>query len=251
MVPNQFFNVIGKQVTLNGNGVKKVEGYYRTANALSPAAWLQYFDTRVTPVLGTVPIKSDAVYAQAGFFKEFERGELTFTQGIYIALSTTEATFTATTDTMDLYVELIDADIPFGTTVTSGSGTNFNPWLEAAGGTKKLHVVAVANLDAAVRYLQLFATDGPNTGDKPLMQWPLNATGVQGLVSLPNNNPVTPDQVYLKDTLTIAFANSKGYTPVQQIAGVNHVGCFFGLSRASGTWLASITSGMNWTVQYK
>lgn len=109
MIPVNVANTSGTLFSQNPDSINKIEGFFITA---SPAAqrWMQVHDSVTAPATGAVPKKWFPIYGAAEFFKSFIDGELRCSKGIWIGISTTEATFTASTDTADITCELTEAD---------------------------------------------------------------------------------------------------------------------------------------------
>lgn len=188
MVNNPYFDVAGQAVSKHACEVLKLE---MTANAaLAAGCFWQVHDftakngATTAPAEGSVPIKSWPASAGAADYKEFKRGELRLRNGLYICISTTEATKTLGTGNnkfSSLFVERIEPDRFSGAsaTVSSAGAFTMQVWSEATGlaNAQKLIRVHVVNKCAAARWLMLFAYDAPADGDKPLAIWPMAANG--------------------------------------------------------------------------
>lgn len=177
MKPLPYFAVASQQVTTHRAALLKLEATLNSG--ASASLFLQVHDSNTAPSAGAVPVKSWPA-AECGF-KEFELGELRVNAGLFIGLSTTAATYTAAvggSDKLDiLNVELVDAEVPSGTSNAGDLTTNrqsLQVWAEAAG-PKRLLRVEVDNTGGAAHYLMLFAKDAPANGDKPIDQFTIPA----------------------------------------------------------------------------
>ena len=181
------------------------------------------------PAEGAIPVKSWPTNAGAPDYKEFKNGELVLKQGLYVCYSTTEATKTLGTGSNKfamLSVEL-DAVDEFSIVLAQGGALKqLQVWAESAG-PKKLLRVKVTNLDAAVRYLMLFANDTVSDGDRPLASWTLAANGDSGGL----------------DSKELNFGNGRDVTDV--LAGAVRKGCTFKLSTTPKTLTLSTDTGMD------
>lgn len=165
------FDVVSLQAAAHGNGILKVEA---TLDAGAAAVFVQLHDSYTTPAVGSVPLKSWPVVASTQLYKEFKSGELRFADGVFICVSTTEATLTIGTgnNKFDMVAtELEDPDMPSGTTMVGDDTTNtqaLEVWAESAGPKKLFYIRAAFGAVGATKYLMLFAHDSPTTGDVPL-----------------------------------------------------------------------------------
>ncbi|MDE2098690.1 MAG: hypothetical protein KGL39_15660 [Patescibacteria group bacterium] len=172
MIPQNFFNVSNAQVAKHDGIAVKIEGFYRSATA---QAWLQVFDTNAAPANGTVPLKQELINGTSPFYFEFKRGDLVFYLGCFVGISSTEGTYTASADVMDLSVELSDPDLPASVSYAgdlTSPVTGLQVWTEAAGLAARKSLVALevdgTNLTTATQFIMLFATDAVNPGDFPI-----------------------------------------------------------------------------------
>lgn len=173
MKPINYFNISSAQIARHTVSVLKIEGYFRAATTM---AWLQVFDTNDPPAAGAAPLKQWPVFATSQFYLEFKRGDLTCYLGCAVALSTTEGTYTASTDTMDLSVELSDPETPANVTMAGllpSAVNGLQVWTEAAGAAARKSLVALevdgTNLTGGTQFIMLFATDTVNPGDAPIV----------------------------------------------------------------------------------
>lgn len=172
MKPINNFNVSNAQIAQHSVLILKVEGYFRASTSIS---WLQVHDTNAAPAAGAVPLKEWPVYATTEFYKEFKRGDLTCNLGCFVGLSTTEGSYTASSDTMDVSVELRFPELPAAVSYAgslTAPVTSLQVWSEATGAVARRSLVALevdgTNLTGGTQFILLFATDTVNTGDSPV-----------------------------------------------------------------------------------
>lgn len=184
------FSAISKQVCKHSNELKKLE--YDINSGAATNVYIQLFDFptptdlaagNVAPAVGAVPKKSWIVTTAtnpSNNIKNFDRGELSFNYGVFVCVSTTQATLTIGTgnNKFDMVsAELFDEEISGTTEVQIGNNSTFQVWSEAAGagvGSSLIRVSAV-NLASSVQHLLLYAQDVPV--GLPIYQWTLQATG--------------------------------------------------------------------------
>jgi hypothetical protein len=183
MKPVSVIGATALQVATHPVSVLRVRGNF---NGNTNPAWLHIFDATAAPADGTAPmVAAIPLYQTTGFYAAFEVGALQFTKGCYVCVSTTQATKTLSTDTMDVTVELDEPEYPTGTTFVGDLTTpvtGLQVWTEAAGATarKKLFSLEVdgTNLTGA-QFIQIFAKDTVNTGDVPVISIPIAAGAVK------------------------------------------------------------------------
>jgi len=188
MIPNFHANTTTLQITAHTSVVLKIEGYFRGTTS---AAWLMVFDTNIAPANGTPPLKQIPLYPTTQFYEEFKHGDLVCYLGCWVAISTTEGTYTSGTgDTMDVDVEISSPDLPAS---VSYVGDLFSPlttlqvWSESSGLANRQSLTAL-EVDATLlsppggmQWIMVFATDTVNTGDFPVpnMIYPIVGTQVR------------------------------------------------------------------------
>lgn len=186
MKPITSFSASTKQASQHTGIVLKVEGRMADA-AAATGLFLQVHDNNTTPSAGAVPLKSWPVSGGGGtgigseFYKEFKRGDLVLFLGCFVGISSTEATYTASNNNWGtLSVELSDPEIPAAVSYAGDlttAVTGLQVWTEASGLTSRKSLVALevdgTNLTTATQFIQLFATDTINTGDKPIVAFPI------------------------------------------------------------------------------
>lgn len=188
MKPITSFNAAVAQVATHPVQLLKVEARGGDS-AAATGLFLQIHDSSVTPAVAAVPKKAWPISTSGEFYKEFKNGEFNLTAGCFVGVSTTEATYTASSGNDKfamLSVELSDpeqqAQSSAGDLTTAVTGLQV--WSEAAGaaGAKRLLRLEVdgTNLTAATtQYIMLFGTDTVNPGDSPMMQFTIAAGAVK------------------------------------------------------------------------
>lgn len=153
--------------------------------------WLQLFDLSATPGAGAVPLKSFQLAASGpvplpSLFQEL--GGINFTKGIWVGVSTTQRTYTASSSAFDIFGETDEWEMPevspSGQAILSVGDLStarnvLQIWPEATPTTDtRLYRVIAKNIlnDSVTRYLRIEPTD----------------SGVVGLgITLPN--PIAPN----------------------------------------------------------
>jgi len=173
-----FLNVATAQVSKHPGGIRRVRGNFN-GNANS---WLWLFDTNGQPlganVTGSVPLLAPTpLYVGAPFFIETELGSLQFNNGIYTAVSSTQETYTAaSTQKVDITVELDDPEEPSGNSYAGDTTTGVDSLVVyASSANENLYAITVTNNGGATAYLQMFTAAGPAAGQYPHFQWTLTA----------------------------------------------------------------------------
>ena len=155
-------------------------------NGTSSPAWLFLFDDngQIASFAGQASIIAPIpLYQTSPFFVEFELGSLELLNGLYVGISTTQETFTQSTDTMDITVELNDPEEPAGTSFTGNASTGRDSLaVYASDANKNLYSIRAKNNGGTTAYLQLFTASGPATGQVPHSQWAIAAGAVLTLV---------------------------------------------------------------------
>lgn len=155
MKPLEYFGVSGQQVTQQPTHVLKIEGQFLAASA---ARWLQVHDSATVPAEGAVPLKQWPLDPSSQFFQTFAAGELAVAEGLYICISTSDGTKTLSADTMDLGVELTDAEQPSGLTQVGDEANDrgtLQVWADGAG-PKKLYRLKFKNTAGRDIYIFLY-----------------------------------------------------------------------------------------------
>lgn len=179
MIPKTYFDVAGQIVATHPVSVIKLE--CRAHGSLGAGCFWQVHDfapetNLAVPAEASVPIKSWPAYAGVLDYKEFKAGELNLANGLYLCISTTEATKTLGTGNNKfamLQVELVGRDLwESATAAEAANATSLQVWAEAATPRKLIRFKA-KNKDLSARWLMLFAADSPSVGDVPVAVWPI------------------------------------------------------------------------------
>jgi len=187
------------------------------------AGWLQLFDSTTAPTTEvTVPLKSFNVAAAGPLPSLFSTlGPIEFKNGLYIALSSTEAVYTAVNTNYDVFgeVEEYRAAYPGSSSFDSVTGVlTQQAWADSAG-PKRLLTLEVFNLEPGVRYVHIFAKDSVADGDVPLLSLPIAPSA----------------------TKTWDFGN--GYSPIRVSGTTVNDGCTIGFSTTGPTFTGITSSG--------
>lgn len=238
MVINTSYNVFALQATTHG-GIAALLKIECTLNSSAAACFVQLHDARTAPSNGAVPKKSWPASASAQLYKEFKFGEGDMANGIYVCVSTTEATLTLGTGNNKfsmVSVEINVPDYPFGTSEATGSAAAFVTVWNEASGPKRLFRFEATNLEATACYILLFAKDTPVDGDVPILGWPIAATGDSAG----------------GDTIMQNFGDG-GYSPERQSASAAITnGCTLCLSETADVLTTSgLSAGANFYAEYK
>ena len=158
MIPNSSYNVANVQVSALPIGVTQIEGYFKGGTN----AWLQVFDSCVAPVVGAIPTYQLLLNSTAQFQETLQISQTHFYEGVFVGVSSTEGTYTASASTMDIVVwtdvAVISTNIVGDKTTTV---SNLIVWNEATGAAsnKLLYSLIVNELNGVVTYLYLTSTD--------------------------------------------------------------------------------------------
>jgi hypothetical protein len=144
--------------------------------------YLQIFDSAVAPSAGDVPMKSLAIGAAGELPSFFETiAPVTLNKGLFLAVSSTEATYTAQATNYDVWGEIEEFETQLNGTTVAGDlvtgATRLQVWANA-NGPKRLVRVDVFTDSSAVTYLTIFAKDSASVadGERPLLTIPLKVT---------------------------------------------------------------------------
>lgn len=202
----------------------------------------------IVPANGAVPVKSwPAAQGSVDNYKEFKNGELMCKNGIFVCVSTTQATLTLGTGNnrfASVATETWQRDVTTSTQSSLQGVANLQVWSEAVGNVNDIKLIRAVctNLEAGVRYLQLFTRNTsfvPN-GTAAIQQWTLNATGDAGGL----------------DTISLNFGfgvdgNPLGlYVRSQDTGLVNRQGCNLFLSTTVNTLTVVTGAGGNFYAEY-
>lgn len=255
MNPIISFNVISKQFSKHESGLLKLE--YDINASAATTVYVQIHDWPTpaamaagltVPTVGSVPIKSwPSPAGSIDVYKEFKRGELECTNGIFVCVSTTQATLTIGTGNNkfdSVAAELLSNDV-VGTEVNSQSANAQVVWSQATGAANEHRIVRASctNLDTGVRYLQMFPIDSGSliSGTTiPLNSWPMATSGVATA------------------TIIVSFGstgnNNLGGIDVGGIDSTTHAlqqGCSLAVSSTANVYTDGTTLGANFYAEYK
>ena len=200
MIPNTSYNVASVQISALPIKVTQIEGYFRGGTA----AWLQVFDSCITPAANAIPIYQLPLNSTSQFAETLQISHIAFYEGVFVGVSSTEGTYTASASTMDITVF---TDIqPLSTNVVgdkSTTVTTLSVWTEATGAasTKKLYQLIVKELSGVASFILIYADDTPSNVNPGLViaQYPIAANAT---VKLLFGNGLRPFDQYLPTTLT-------------------------------------------------
>ena len=237
MYTNPFFNVGSAQLSVLPVVIVKVDGYFRGSTA---DAWLQIWDTAQAPTnletnstnIGQTLLKEWPIPQSAPFYFEFKDNNLLTSNGAFITVSTTEGTYTAGGDTMDLSVETEGP--AFGTDAANVAGnltsgvTQLAVFTNGAGGAGqgpgKLFRIDYSD-DTGGNYVMVFA-NAISPGDTPL--WTSLATA---------GSPALLHAVF-GDTGLIPF--SQGQTALRtDFSQAGYNGCYIGFSSSPVSYVGT------------
>jgi len=100
MIPTTKFAVSSVQVSQLPIGCDQIEGIYNGASA----AWLQVHDACIAPQTGDVPLYELPLSAATQFQETLQVARLELTEGLFVGVSSTEGTYTASASVMDITV---------------------------------------------------------------------------------------------------------------------------------------------------
>ncbi len=154
--------------------ITKIHGFKVAAND----RFLQLHDTKGTPTTATI-LRVWPIYGTAPFGEGFIGDPVTCVEGVTFAVSSEANTYTASAETVDLFV---NGESSWDNTGVSTAGDyttgveDATIWADVAGGHELLRLEFTALTDAgATLYAKLFPTNAPDTGDQPLAQMELPA----------------------------------------------------------------------------
>lgn len=151
--------------------ITKIQGSKLAAND----RYLQLHDTKATPANAAVPTRVWPIYGTAPFGEAFLAQPVALVNGATFVVSTTQNTYTATAETVDITVDgwaVIDLT---GATIVGDYTTGTpgeTPWADGAGPKTLLRLEFTALTDAgATLYAKVFASTAATVaGDLPLVQ---------------------------------------------------------------------------------
>lgn len=169
MIPNTSYNVSAVRVSHLPIGVSQIEGYHRGASNV----WLQVFDTITDPQAGDIPIYQLPLTATSQFFEDWQTKTYNFSKGVYVAISSTEGTYTASANTMDIVV--FTASQPITTSVVSSAGdASLDVWISSV--SKLLYALQITETLGQDSYVLVYAQNTfTGTVGAPLLAVPVKA----------------------------------------------------------------------------
>jgi len=163
------YGVSDLQATSFPCNLVNLQGYFSGA----ADAWLQIHDT-TDPGNGAIPLKSYQLQSKMPFSWKFDPNILPLSQGLYVAVSTTEATLTLSTDKADFLIDVEKYAEPLNpaAAVHSSSSDVEQVWAEAQGSQHRLYRVTVTGrTNSAASFLLVFADDSYAT--RPVVAIPI------------------------------------------------------------------------------
>ena len=157
MIPNTSFAVANVQVSRLPIICKQIEGYFNGG----AGAYLQVFDSCTTPAAGAVPKWQMPLNATAQFQETLQVDELVLSEGLFVGVSSTDGTWTASASTMDVTVWTNDPVVAVTLVGDKTTGVNtLYAWTNNP--TKKLLGVLINNNigNTAYLYISGFANGG-------------------------------------------------------------------------------------------
>lgn len=155
--------------------ITKIHGFKVAAND----KFLQLHDTKTTPANAAVPLRVWPIYGTAPFGEGFIGDPVACSVGATFVVSTTANTYTASAETVDLFVNGESSWDNTGSSTTGDYTTGVEDatiWADVDGGHELLRLEFTALTDAgATLYAKLFPTASPAAGDQPLAQMELPA----------------------------------------------------------------------------
>lgn len=229
-------NIEGTATAGNTNSNDFV-GFYTTTIASSSTSVL---GLATAPTNGQAPVFEFQVTKATPFNPVISAGLPQIPGPLYMGLSSTAGSYTATTDTVDIFIEMEEWEeelVNAASTATVASGNALTVWTDtiaapsAAKGLIDVIALDLNNSSGAQLYLQLFAGASPVAGDIPKMgwSWKIPIAGSAG-------NNINLNGAIL---LNLGDPSVGGLTPLQQgkgtlgtgtTTGVNYSGCYFRVS---------------------
>ena len=252
-------NVHGVAATGNTNSVLYL-GIYTTTVATGSS-----LGAATAPAGSAVPVWQMAVTGKTttnDFQMSFSGIDPLINGPCYFAVSSTDGTYTATADVVDIFLEVEEVEeaiARFNTIATASttSGNALTVWTDTIGGSSAprslldVLVLDLGNSGGAQLYLQIFAGAAPNTGDFPLETYKLAIAGGQS-INLVNITGAT--------LLNFGDAIRGGKTFLQQgegtlgvnntTTGTNYAGCYLRISTTATTLTPAVSNAANIIARY-
>lgn len=194
----------------------RVQGYYKAA----ADAWLQIFDSAAEPAAGTVPTKSYALPLNSPYSWAFDPGTLTLNNGCYVAVSSTEGTYT--TVAYSAGVTYADIEVDYGPNAAMNAS-----YVVKGDLTTNRNNLTVWSDAAAQANNRLYQIDFTNNSGVPvwLMLFSYATFGVQPRVILGGKAGVA-DGTSITFTFGAEGLMMMGEEPLTATSGAAHYGCY-------------------------
>lgn len=203
----------------------RVQGYFNGASN----RWLQLHDTKSTPAAAAVPLRSWPMYATAPFDWNFQKDLVQLGTGCTFVVSTTQQTYTASADTMSLYVNG-DSGLSLDGTSVAGDYTTddevLQVWAQAAGKKRLVRLEASDPNSVGPVYVQVHCADVPAT-DKIRHSFLLD-------------NAASLDKWF-----------GEGYDPSVSVSGTEYKGCTIAISIEQSVYTALGSDDVRIKATYK
>lgn len=223
----------------------RISGYMN--GTASTQYWIQYHRAAAMSELsnGAVPLRSEQVIGGNGFTFDYYNLEpldvsalsaLPVQGKLLLCVSTTKATLTkATTETMELSVEVAGVEREPGLTETTSSSVTEQATWTTANGPKRLFELDVTSLGALTEYTTI---DGVNYN---FVQIYADNAGLQRIVS----------EHKFEGSETIKLRFGGGLSPAAKGSdGTLYKGCYVAISSTRGAYTEAV-DGVNITSRYK
>jgi hypothetical protein len=155
MIPNTSFAVSSVQVSQLPIQCNQIEGYFK-GGALQ---WLQVHNSCIAPATGAVPLWEMPVNPSAQFQQTLQVDQMNLTEGLFVGLSSTEGTYTASASTMDLTVwtdvAVLTTNAVGDKTTTQAANTAFQVW-SSPNISKKLYQLIITDTSGAMNIVQAY-----------------------------------------------------------------------------------------------
>jgi hypothetical protein len=197
MIPNKSFAVANVQVSQLPIICKQIEGYFQGG----AGAYLQVFDLCTTPSAGAVPKWQMPLNATAQFQQTMQVDELVLGEGLFVGVSSTDGTWTASASTMNVTVWTNDPVVSTNVVGSRLTNTDSLAVFTDPNAGKRLYRIITANsgqifitnaAGVTGTMLMLFAYANPLTGAIPLQQFFIPSSGLA--VSLSFNAGISMQQ---------------------------------------------------------
>lgn len=160
MIPNTSFAVANVQVSQLPIICKQIEGYFQGgANA-----YLQVHDSCIAPATGAVPKWQMPLNATAQFQQTMQVDELVLSEGLFVGVSSTDGTWTASASTMNVTVWTNDPVV--ATNVVGDKTTTYAPnrlqiWAQGLAGAaeKRLYCLLITEKLGTTQYVYASPAD--------------------------------------------------------------------------------------------